>query len=263
MNNLRKYGKKPFSVAVVHGGPGAPGSVAPVARELASAWGVLEPLQTADTCEGQAQELRAVLEENGDLPLTLIGHSWGAMLSFIVTARFPSLVKKLVLVGSGVFEEEYAAEIEATRFMHLDEDERVEAIELIDSLEEPDTDKDYARARLFELWAKADSYEPLSLDIEALEVQYDINKSVWEGAKKLRASGELLELGKRIKCPVVAIHGDYDAHPAEGVKEPLFRVVKDFRFILLNNCGHYPWLEEYARDKFFEILKKEILNSKP
>jgi len=29
MENLRKYGKSPFSVAVVHGGPGAPGEMPP------------------------------------------------------------------------------------------------------------------------------------------------------------------------------------------------------------------------------------------
>ncbi len=53
MKNLRKYGKAPFKVAVIHGGPGAPGEMAPVARELSSVSGVLEPLQTATTIEGQ------------------------------------------------------------------------------------------------------------------------------------------------------------------------------------------------------------------
>jgi hypothetical protein len=40
MKNLRKYGKPPFSVAVIHGGPGAGGEMAPVAWELASDCGV-------------------------------------------------------------------------------------------------------------------------------------------------------------------------------------------------------------------------------
>ena len=42
--------------------------MAPVARELSSNWGVLEPLQTADSLEGQVQELRIILEKNADLP---------------------------------------------------------------------------------------------------------------------------------------------------------------------------------------------------
>jgi len=38
----------------------------------------------------------------------------------------------------------------------------------------------------------------------------------------------------------VSIHGDYDPHPAEGVKEPLTRVIKDFRFILLKKLRPSP-----------------------
>ncbi|NIU02689.1 MAG: alpha/beta hydrolase, partial [Nitrosopumilaceae archaeon] len=77
-------------------------------------------------------------------------------------------------------------------------------------------------------------------------------------AAELRASGELLKLGKLIKCPVVAIHGDYDPHPAAGVQKPLFLTLKDFRFTLLKNCGHKPWIERHARDEFYEILNNEI-----
>lgn len=89
MKNLRTYGTPPFNLAVIHGGPGAPGEMAPVAKELSSLGGVLEPLQTKATLEDQLRELRAILEENGALPVTLIGFSWGAMLSFIFTARYP------------------------------------------------------------------------------------------------------------------------------------------------------------------------------
>ncbi len=80
MDNLRFYGSPPFRVAVLHGGPGAPGEMAPVAQELAHERGVLEPLQTAETVDGQVEELRAVLETHANLPVTLIGWSWGAWL---------------------------------------------------------------------------------------------------------------------------------------------------------------------------------------
>jgi pimeloyl-ACP methyl ester carboxylesterase len=58
---------------------------------------------------------------------------------------------------------------------------------------------------------------------------------------------------------VVAIHGDYDPHPSEGVREPLSRTLRDFRFVLLRNCGHKPWIERAARDEFYEILRKQLL----
>ncbi len=52
--------------------------------------------------------------------------------------------------------------------------------------------------------------------------------------------------------------GDYDPHPAEGVEQPLAAVLTDFRFILLRNWGHLPWLERETRDKFYEILTAEL-----
>jgi pimeloyl-ACP methyl ester carboxylesterase len=98
----------------------------------------------------------------------------------------------------------------------------------------------------------------LPYDDEILECRYDVFQGVWGQAEQLRSSGKLLELGKSIRCPVVATHGDYDPHPAAGVVEPLSRTLKYFRFILLEKCGHRPWLERSARDRFYNILKQEL-----
>lgn len=246
-------------IAAIHGGPGAPGEMAPVARELASRWGVLEPLQTANSVEGQLQELKAVLRGNGQLPIALIGFSWGAMLGFMFAARYSHLVRKLILVASGVYEDRFAVGITATRLSRLSHADRQRAERLMQTLDNAKIeDKNQPLAELGYLFTKADIYDPLALETEVLEVQYSINQSVWEVAKKLRASGELLAMGEHVRCPVVAIHGSYDSHPAEGVRESLASVLTDFRFVLLENCGHYPWLERQARYKFYEILFDEL-----
>ena len=259
MKNLRTHGKAPFNIAVIHGGPGAAGEMAPVARELASAWGVLEPLQTAASLEGQIEELKAALDRNGDFPLTLIGFSWGAWLSFIFASSYPAIVKKLVLIGSGPYEERYATGIMQTRLSRLSGEDRVEAKSLIETLDNPTAeDRNRAFAQLGVLLSKADAYDPIMLESEAIDYRVDIFESVWQDAAELRRSGELLEFGKHIKCPMIAIHGDYDPHPAEGVQKPLSATLKSFRFILLKNCGHKPWMERQARDRFYDILKQEL-----
>lgn len=259
MINLRQYGKPPYTAAVVHGGPGARGETAPVARELSSLAGILEPLQTATTLEEQVYELYTVLQENSRPPVTLVGHSWGAWLSFIVTARYPALAKKLILIGSGPFEHRYAEGIIGSRLTRLSEADRLRAISLIEALSNPYTvNKNELFGEFGTLFAQADAYDPLPDEREVLEMQYTSGQQVWQEAEALRSSGELLEMGKRITCPVVAIHGDYDSHPAEGVERPLSRVLRDFRFVLLDKCGHSPWLEKQARDRFYSILKSEI-----
>jgi pimeloyl-ACP methyl ester carboxylesterase len=257
MNNLRTYGDAPYRVAVIHGGPGAPGEMAPVARELSPNIGVLEPLQTADSINGQVAELKNVLEKSGNPPITLIGFSWGGWLSFIFAARHPSMVKKLIFVSSGPFDEKYVAQIMETRFKHLNADEKNEALLLFSTLDSACM-KGNRFIRFGELMDKADSFDSLPHDSETLPGNPDIYQKVWAEASKMRRSRKLLNLGKMIRCPVVAIHGDYDPHPAVGVQEPLSRVLQDFRFILLEKCGHHPWFERQAKQQFYDVLGKEI-----
>ena len=253
----RKYGNPPFRVAVIHGGPGAPGEMKPVAEELSSGVGMLEPFQTELSIEDQVDELRDDLEKAGDIPLTLIGYSWGAWLSIIFSAIYPALVEKIILVGSPPFREKYADQIAETRSKRLDESEREELRSLTDKLEKSDDPGEESLTRLAELAKKADSYNPIPTAEASLEVelQPEVYRRIWAEAKEVRRSGELLELAQLVKSPVVAVHGDHDPHPAEGVREPLSQNVDDFRFILLEECGHTPWIESNARDKFFVILE--------
>ena len=259
MENLRTYGKKPYNIAVIHGGPGAAGEMAPVARELSFNRGVLEPLQTKSSIEGQVQELKIVLEENGSLPITLIGFSWGAWLGFIFTANYPASVKKLILVSSGPFMQKYATKIKETRMSRLSEEERTDMKYGIMILNDPTVEDKNSATMLFKvLYTKADTYDPIMKESEELDFRFDIFQKVWKEADELRRSGKLLELGKQIQCPVVAIHGDYDPHPAEGVQKPLSAIIKDFRFILLEKCGHKPWIERQAKNEFYAVLEKEL-----
>ena len=177
--------------------------------------GVLEPFQTEMTLDGQVQELRAVLEEEAQVPVTLIGFSWGAFLSWMTAARYPLLVRKLILVSSAPFEESYASAITRTRLDRLTAAERTEAKDLIAKMDDPAAgEKDQILARLGILLSHADAYDPAPVPDEAFHVQYDVFRGVWDEACELRRKGVLLQMAHAIRCPVVAIHGDYDPHPA-------------------------------------------------
>lgn len=267
MLNLRKYGAPPYEIAVIHGGPGAPGEMAPVARELAARArprrGVLEPLQTAASVLGQIEELQTVLEKSARLPIVLLGHSWGAWLSYLLAARHPGQVKKLILVGSGPFTEAYVPAINALRFSRLSDAENRQVKKWLAALEDPALEnRDEILRRFGRLMTKIDTYCPIprhaGKNDAAVTVQAAVFQNVLSEAMALRQSGELLRLGAGIQCPVLAIHGDYDPHPFAGVQEPLSQVIRDFRFILLRHCGHTPWKELYAREKFYQLLCEEV-----
>lgn len=263
MINIRTYGSKPYNIAVIHGGPGAPGGMAPVAKEISKKYGVLEPMQSEDSIDGQVFELKELLERNGEFPVILIGHSWGAWVSYIFASRYPNLVNKIILVGSGSFEDNYISSMNSKRENRLTDEENLRVEVLFQLLNEPNNPNKKEVFREFgELMTKADSFSPICIENESenesLDFQPEVFQNCMKEINKLRSSGELLELGKAIKCPVIAIHGEYDSHSFEGVEKPLSKVIKNFKFILLKNCGHSPWNEVYAKDKFYEVIFSEL-----
>lgn len=259
MNKFRKYGISPFSIALIHGGPGAPGYLKPVAEKLSEKLGVLEPFQSECTIDGQTEELRIFLKENSDLPVTLIGHSWGAWLSVLFASEIPQYVKKVILVSSGPFDDEFVKQINELKMGRLSEEEIAEMNKLKESLNDS-TIKD--KLELFRKFgsmnSKTDYYERINYDDDIIEYRPDIFLTVNREALYLRKSGKLLRMAGRVKCPVVAIHGDFDTHPYKGVEEPLSKEIPDFKFYLIEKCGHYPWNEKEAIEKFYEILFNEL-----
>ncbi len=262
MPEFRTYGKAPYTVAVLHGGPGARGAMAPVAEVLSVKHGVIEPLQTSTSMDGQVSELQRVLQVNAGQPVCVVGSSWGGMLGFLLAARHPELVRKLILVGSGVFDQRYAQAITNTRMERLLPIQQEQMKELACRLADPkETRKDALMGEYGELMSLADAYAPLPQPQGDQEFSFQVFNGVWDDVTQFRKEGGFLRLACRVQCPVVAIHGAYDSHPADGVKKPLSRALKDFQFILLQKCGHIPWLEKYAREPFFELLDSLIPDS--
>ena len=91
---LRLYGNAPYTVAALHGGPGAAGSVGYLASELSkrAKTGVLEPVQSAESIEGQVAELSDLLAEFN--PKVLMGHSWGGgMAGAVLRGKISQRIK--------------------------------------------------------------------------------------------------------------------------------------------------------------------------
>ena len=258
--SFRQYGYPPYRVAVLHGGPGAPGYMAPVARELAKIAGVLEPLQSANSLEGQIEELRTQVVDHGNPPMTVIGSSWGAILALFLAARHTELVRKAILIGSAVFDAESSDRVRKRRLERLTQVNRARHDTILRELAQVSGEK---RDQLFAEWADiffdADVYDPLTRDLEVLEAQPDINERVWSDFKVLRDRPNFLaDEFSKIGIPVIVIHGEHDPHPIKGIRPLLESCLLDVRFEILPQCGHYPWVERHARERFFEILTREL-----
>ncbi|MCH9633030.1 MAG: hypothetical protein S4CHLAM6_13810 [Chlamydiae bacterium] len=260
IDNGREYGPPPYQAILLHGGPGAYGEMQPVAQHLSDEFSLLEPRQTKTSINGLVEELKDLIQDKTTPPVTLVGWSWGAWLGFIFAAKHPTLVKKLVLVSSGPFEDSYAEQIMQTRMSRLSEMER-KGLNLFFKQLQNSSDESpiFTYQDVEQIFSKSDQYDPFLNTSDNIEVTSNLHfQKISEEAFQLRKEGLLLKLSSDIQCPVTVIHGDYDPHPFEGVKKPLQERLQDVSFILLENCGHKPWHEKQARDIFFTALREEL-----
>ncbi len=259
MGNVILHGSMPYKVILVHGGPGANGGLEAIADALKQRFGVIEAIQTKFSIDSQIEELASLIKQYAEIPVVLIGHSWGAWLIILLSAKYPELTYKLILVGSGPFQCSYAKSITPTRISRLTDEDK-QAIEKIQ--EKMATLPNEAKDKLFMEYASYlcmnDNYNPLEEKFQDKGFNFEIHTKVWGEASALRESGKLISKLLQVKCKIIAIHGDWDPHPWEGVYFPLFETDLDYEFYLLENCGHDPWREKEAKDEFFRILEVVI-----
>jgi pimeloyl-ACP methyl ester carboxylesterase len=260
MGSGRRHGAGPVEAVVVHGGPGGCGELGPVARRLAVRRAVLEPWSTALSVEAEIAELEDALAAAAVVRAVVIGHSWGAWLALLHAERHPGRVAAVVMVGAPPFDAEAAATIAPTRLSRLTAAERAE-VEALAAEGFAASDPDAARrfARLGAIFARADAFDPLPVaEAYDCEIRADVFAAVWPEAAELRASGELKRRLGRLPVPLIAIHGDHDPHPASAIAALADVVPTAFRFHLLTGCGHAPWRERHAAERFFALVESEV-----
>ena len=255
---VRTYGDAGPLVLVVHGGPGALGDMAPVARGLADTFGVIEPWQRTAaeqplTVDRHVADLETVVESHcRDERFAVVGHSWGAMLALAWAAACPDRAAPLVLVSCGTFDSDSRAAFKRTV------DERL---------------GDAARRRIAAL--------PMQQRFEAIRNVYDYdavdyapapdappfderaNAETWRDMVRRQEAGEYPAAFAAVRAPVLMIHGSHDPHPGPATRDTLKRHLPQLEYHELPNCGHDPWRERQAREAFFSRLRRWLAEHLP
>jgi pimeloyl-ACP methyl ester carboxylesterase len=176
-----------------------------------------------------------------------------------MAGEHPEKVRRVILVGSAPFRARYAAEIRRRRRERLGPEAGKEFDELERRLRAR-TGRPSSRVlrRLGALAGVADSYELIPHTASRVETDSKAFRAVWAEAEALRRSGALVRSLRRVRSPVLVIHGTRDSHPLSGVVEPLRTVGVKLRVVALPRCGHEPWRERHARERFFAVLRDEL-----
>ncbi len=255
---VRLYGNEPYNIVLVHGGPGAIGSLKGFAKELniRTDVGVVEAIQSKYSIAELIEELYCQIKENCPGKVTLIGHSWGAWLVALFTEKHPESVKDVVLIGSGPLEDQYVAEIDSRRLEHLSGEDAGLFRRLINNRV---TDEDMKKIPA--MIEKSDNYCLEDRELHrADKTDSEMYHLVWSEAARLRTTGELMDVFRKINRKIYLIQGICDPHPVNGVKIPLQENNVPCEIYVLEKCGHSPFMEKYAKDEFYHILNQIVRN---
>lgn len=248
---VRRYGESGPLVIVLHGGPGAPGYMAPVARGLADRFRVLEPFQRGSggeslTVARHVADLRELVESlgAGERP-ALVGSSWGAMLALAFAAEHPDRAGPLVLVGCGTFDLGARARMQEILDARMDEGLRRRLASLDQELR--------ARARLI---LPLYSCELASEEQELGGCDARANQETWDDMLRLQQEGVYPAAFSAIHGPAIMLHGAADPHPGPMILASLKPYIPQLEYREWERCGHYPWLEKAVREEFFACLRE-------
>lgn len=253
---LRIHGTAGPLVAVLHGGPGAPGYMAPVARRLATGFRVLEPLQRGAgevrlTVARHVQDLHDLLTSPQGAPrVPLVGSSWGAMLALAYGATHPERRDPLVLVGCGTFDLDARA-----RMRVLLQERTTDALrKRLEDLEREIPDADERLRRTGDLITPLYEVDPVDQGMEGEPCDARAHAETWEDMLRVQAAGTYPAAFSAIQAPVIMLHGAFDPHPGGMIRDTLRCHIPHLEYVEWERCGHYPWRERAVSEEFYRVL---------
>mgnify|MGYP001313214761 CR=1 FL=1 len=255
--HFRTYGEHGPLVFVLHGGPGAPGYMAPVARGIAAFARVVEPFQRRSgdeslTVRTHILDLRHLISATCSTePAVIVGHSWGAMLALACAADFPECVSRLVLIGCGTFDPASRQRLKEIRAARMTPTVLERQARLFKRFPKPD---ERLRA-LGSLNQRIDSVRLIPHRDETAAFDARGHEETWGDMLRLQAENLYPAAFASIRAPVLMIHGADDPHPGKMIRDNLAPYLPQLEYHELTQCGHYPWLEEHAHDRFFSVLR--------
>lgn len=222
---------------VLHGGPGLSDYTEPLAAELETRFASIryhqrgvEPSTSEGpfTVEAHVGDAIAVLDELGIGAAWIVGHSWGAHLAMHIAVAHPERTLGLVSInavggvpdgGLAQFESELARRYERRRGRPLAED-----------------------ATLEEYWADYFARPDDPPPMPPMRLNPHVYEQTFASIHEHFGRGTL-ERGLRwLDCPALFVHGRADPIPWEA-SAATAELVDAARLEILDDCGHFPWLE--------------------
>lgn len=264
------------TVVLLHGGPGCPDYLQPVAQLLPAHLRVVTfdqrgvggsaPARTF-TLEDYLSDIEAVRRHLDVERIHLLGHSWGGLLAQVYASTFPERVASLVLTNSAAGVGKHWRQVEREVMAYNRKRSGpggFVAMGLWAALMVlPGRVGDVAGRRLLKrVWrnyfpdnASAPSADPAWLAGSSRTAAVKTTAAI-----KIADTNMLDGLHSRLGAPVLLVYGDHDIYGAsKDLLETRFAPAHDVT--TLKHCGHLPWLQ--APGAFAALLRDFYATAAP
>jgi pimeloyl-ACP methyl ester carboxylesterase len=172
------------------------------------------------------------------------------MLGLAFASTYPNRISALALVGCGTFDRRARDRLRLTLAERTTPQLQEQLTHLATRVQNEDERAAQAHAlsdRLYTYSRAVD--EPIPrLDLKG-------HTESWNDMVHLQESGVYPAAFTSITCPVLMLHGSYDPHPGGLIRDGLQEFIPHLEYTELDRCGHAPWIEAHARDRFLSILR--------
>ena len=188
----------------------------------------------------------------------LLGHSWGGLLAMKYAIEYPQHLNSLILSNSMPASEGQWQEEEQELAQRMTTQDSISRAEIIGS-QEMKENPSAAIQKLMLLSFKPQFHNPELLDQLSLSIPKDFQErgKAFQPLGKDLASFDLYPALSKLEIPTLVIYGDYE--PAAKLSgKRLSEIIPKSQFLVIENCGHFPFVEQ--PNAFFNGIKNFIEN---
>ncbi len=205
--------------------------------------------------EGEIDDLDAIRASLGFETVTLLGHSWGALLAMEYATRRPDRVARLILMNTAPASHDgmLAFREDLRQRRTPEQSERMAALRSDPRYRAGDVATDLERYRIHfaSTVGRADQLDRVigrlrsSFTSEGIVTARSIEDRLY--AQTWDAEDyDLIARLRRLRIPTLFLHGDRDFVPLDVAREAA-DAIRGSRVVVLADCGHFAYLEQPAR----------------